>query len=185
MVRTLRVFALVAGVLVGGCASLSDVASPDATAAIGAATRAPSAATIGVRREPADLPRFVEEQPVIDALASIGLQVDLIGGSKFEGTLGTRQRARVFIGSFVGGVRAGADVLFLDASVGKVRVCIKPGSAPGFTSYEIFVADRLTSNGEGSQQVTFAVSDRYFVQAVDVRVRDALRDALGLSEPRC
>jgi hypothetical protein len=30
-----------------------------------------------------------------------------------------------------------------------------------------------------------AVSDRYFVMSTNARVRDALRDALGLSEPRC
>jgi hypothetical protein len=184
-VRTLTRFVLVASVLVVGCAPSSGVASPGATATIGAATPTPSAATTGVRREPADLPLFVEEQPVIDALASIGFKVDLIGGSKFEGMLGTRQRARVFIGSFAGGLRNGADVLFLDSSLGPVRVCTKPGSAPGFTGFEIFVADRLASHGEGSQTVTFAVSDRYFVQALDDRIRDVLRDALGLSVPGC
>jgi hypothetical protein len=184
-VRSLSGFVLVASVLVAGCAPLSGVASSGATATIGAPTPTASVATMGIKREPADLPRFVEEQPVIDALASIGFQVDLIGGSKFEGMLGTRQRARVFIGSFAGGLRNGADVLFLDSSLGPVRVCTKPGSAPGFTGFEIFVADRLASHGEGSQTVTFAVSDRYFVQALDVRIRDALRDALGLSVPRC
>ena len=77
------------------------------------------------------------------------------------------------------------DVLFLDAPPGDVRVCKSAGPAPGFTQVVITVDGRPGSTGDGSQSMNFAVSDRYFVMTSDVRVRDALRDALALSEPRC
>jgi hypothetical protein len=135
-------------------------------------------------REPAALPRYAEEQAVLDVLTGSGMQVELIGASKFETLLGAPRRTRVFIGTMQGS-RVGADVLFLDASPGDVRVCKTPGSASGFTKVVITVDGRPGSTGEGSQSMSFAVSDRYFVMSSDARVRDALRNGLGLSEPRC
>ena len=135
-------------------------------------------------REPAALPRYPEEQAVLDVLTASGMRVELVGGSKAEMLLGTPRRARVFIGTLAGS-RVGADVLFLDAPPGDVRVCTSTGSASGFTKFAITVDGRAASNGEGSQSMNFALSDRYFVMTSDVRLRDALRVGLGLSEPRC
>jgi hypothetical protein len=135
-------------------------------------------------REPADLPRFAEEQAVVQVLTAGGMRVELIGASKFETLLGAPRRTRVFIGTLQGS-RVGAEVLFLDAPPGDVRVCKTAGSAYGFTKVVITVDGAPGSTGEGSQSMNFAVSDRYFVMSSDVRVRDALRDGLGLSEPRC
>lgn len=121
---------------------------------------------------------------MLDALTASGMRVELVGGSKFETLLGAPRRTRVFIGTMQGS-RVGADVLFLDAPPGDVRVCKSAGAASGFTKVVITVDGRPGSTGDGSQSMNFAVSDRYFVMSSDVRVRDALRDGLGLSEPRC
>ena len=155
-----------------------------ATETLGRAATAPRSATPAPSREPLDLPRFAEEQPVVDALSAGGMRVELVGGSKAETLLGAARRARVFIGT-LGGSRVGADVLFLDAPAGDVRVCTSPGEASGFTKFAIIVDGRPGSNGEGSQSMYFAVSDRYFVMSSDARVRDALQRGLGLSVPRC
>jgi len=112
------------------------------------------------------------------------MHVELIGASKFETLLGAPRRTRVFIGTMQGS-RVGVEVLFLDAPPGDVRVCKSAGSASGFTKVVITVDGRPGSSGEGSRSMNFAVSDRYFVMSSDARVRDALRDGLGLSEPRC
>ncbi len=121
---------------------------------------------------------------MLDVLTAAGMRVELIGASKFETLLGSPRRTRVFIGTLQG-TRVGADVLFLDAPPGDVRVCRTEGSAPGFTRVVITVDGRPGSTGDGSQSMSYAVSDRYFVMSSDVRVRDALRNGLGLSEPRC
>ncbi len=121
---------------------------------------------------------------MLQVLTTSGMRVELIGASKFETLLGAPRRTRVFIGTLQGS-RVGAEVLFLDAPPGDVRVCKTAGSAYGFTKVVITVDGRPGSTGEGSQSMNFAVSDRYFVMSSDVRVRDALRDGLGLSEPRC
>ena len=135
-------------------------------------------------REPAALPRYPEEQAVLNVLTASGMRVELVGGSKFDTLLGVARRARVFIGTLAGS-RVGADVLFLDAPPGDVRVCTAAGSASGFTKFTVTVNGQPGSTGEGSQSMNFAVSDRYFVMTSDVRVRDALRVGLRLSEPRC
>jgi hypothetical protein len=155
-----------------------------------AATPAPpppsvsTSAAASPSREPTALPRYPEEQAVLDVLTASGMRVELVGASKFETLLGAPRRARVFIGTMEGS-RVGADVLFLDAPPGDVRVCKTAGTAPGFTHVVITVDGRPGSTGDGSQSMSFAVSDRYFVMSSDVRVRDALRVGLGLSEPRC
>jgi hypothetical protein len=155
------------------------------TSATPAGRATPSPTVIpAASREPSELPRFAEEPAVVDALTAGGMRVELVGGSKADTLLGVARRARVFIGTLAGS-RVGADVLFLDAPPGDVRVCTSAGSASGFTKFTITVDGRPGSTGEGSQSMSFAVSDRYFVMSSDVRVRDALRDGLGLSEPRC
>ena len=135
-------------------------------------------------REPGYLPQFTEELPVLAALERSGMRVELIGGSKFEGMLGSMHRARVFIGT-IGDERVGADVLFLDAPVVDVRVCSSSGSAPGFTKFTITVNGAPGSSGEGSQAMYFATGDRFFVMTSDARLRNALFKELGLQVPPC
>ena len=166
------------------CLSILSLACACAGPTVSRAGAGSSATTPVPSREPADLPRFAEEQTVLQVLTASGMRVELIGASKFETLLGTPRRTRVFIGTLQGS-RVGAEVLFLDAPAGDVRVCKTAGSAYGFTKVVITVDGAPGSSGEGSQSMNFAVSDRYFVMSSDVRVRDALRDGLGLSEPRC
>jgi len=134
-------------------------------------------------REPMTLPVFPEEAPVIAALEAAQIQSTLIGGSKFEDLLGERQRARVFIEQ-AGAGGAGADVLFLEQSIGGVRVCATRTSA-GLNRYHIFVGDRLVSTGEGTQTIFYSINDRYFVRAVGERFHEALMRGLGTREPPC
>ena len=135
-------------------------------------------------REPPALTQLPEEAPVLAALVRSGMRVDLVGGSKFEGLLGTPRRARVFIGT-IGAERVGADVLFLDAPLGDVRVCSSSGSAPGFTKFTITVNGAPGSSGEGSQTMYFATGDRFFVMTSDPGLRNALFKELGLQVPPC
>jgi hypothetical protein len=134
-------------------------------------------------RVPADLPVFPQEQSVLDALDRAGIQLTLIGGSKFETLLGDRLPARVFIEQAgVGG--GGADVLFLDRPIPGIRVCVSR-AASGLNRYEIFIGDRKVSDGEGTQAVLYSVSDRYFVQAIGTRFHEALMQGLGTVTPPC
>ena len=121
---------------------------------------------------------------MVDALTSAGVRVDLIGASKWEGYLGTKQRARVFIGE-LDGRRTGADVLFLDAPVGEIRYCKLPDPQPGFKAWTLSVNGR-ESRGEGTTPLTVLYGQWHFVMAYDdARILDALRNALGLSVPPC
>jgi hypothetical protein len=166
------------------------VCSPTTTAQVtsspvvsAAVTPQPSAARVGPSRQPADLIRLPQEQPVIDALMSAGMRVDLIGGSKWESQLGATRPARVFIGE-LDGRRSGADVIFLDSPLDDVRFCRLPDPHPGFVAWSLTV-DGRESRGEGSLPTTFLYGQRHFVITHDARIHDALRDALALSEPRC
>ena len=165
----------------------SPIATPQVTSSPvvpATVTPGPSALRVGPSREPADLTRFPEEQAVIDALTSAGLRVDLVGPSKWEGYLGTTQRARVFIGE-LDGRRAGADVIFLDAPISEIRYCRLQDPQPGFRAWTLTVNGRET-RGEGTYPSTILYGHRHFVFAFDdVRVRDALQSALGLSVPPC
>lgn len=174
--RRLRLLPILLAAVLFGCG-----ADTGSTAASSAFAVTPLATP---SREPAALIRYPEEQAVLDALSASGMQVELIGGSKFDALLGAARRARVFIGTLQGS-RVGADVLFLDEPAGDVRVCSSATSAPGFTRVVITVDGRPGSTGEGSQSTSFAVSDRFFVMSTDVRVRDALQRGLGLSVPSC
>ncbi len=164
----------------------SPIMTPDVTSSpvlSAAVTPQPSAVRVGPSREPADLTRLPGEQPVIDALTSAGVRVDLVGRSKWETYLGTKRLARVFIGD-LDGRRAGADVIFLDSPIGDVRFCKLPDPHPGFVAWTLSV-NGLGSRGEGSLPTTVLYGQRHFVIVHDSRIHDALRDALGLSEPRC
>ena len=147
------------------------------------ALRAALALTVPVCREPATLPVLQEEAAVVAAIESAGIQLTLIGASKFENLLGERQRARVFIEQ-AGAGGAGADVLFLEQPVRGVRVCVSRMSS-GLNRSEIFIGDRLVSSGEGTQAILYSVSDRYFIQAVGSRFHTALMRGLGTVEPPC
>lgn len=134
-------------------------------------------------REHEALPVFPEERSVIAALEAAQIQLTIIGGSKFEGLLGARQRARVFIEQ-AGAGDAGADVLFLERPIAGVRVC-RSLTSSGLNRYDIFVGDRRVSSGEGTQTPLFSINDRYFVQAFGDRFHDALMRGLGTREPPC
>lgn len=165
--------------LAGACAG----GPQPAERAASASPTATSVALAAPSRQPADLPRFAEEQPVVAALTAAGMRVELIGASKFETLLGAPRRTRVFIGSLAGD-RVGTEVLFLDAPMGSVRICTTPDPAPGFSNTTIAVDGQQVATIGGSQPRYFGLSARYFVFSSDARVRDALL-ALGLSVPSC
>ena len=135
----------------------------------------------------ANTPRPGEEQTVVGALANAGLRLSFVGASKFDWILGdAARRSGIFTGT-IDGVLVRADVLFLDAPASDVTVCTDRRS--GETEFTVRVAGRTHSaspvTGAAMGPLYFAMSDRFFVMSTDARVRDALRDALGLSEPRC
>jgi hypothetical protein len=135
----------------------------------------------------ANVPRPAEEQAVVGALARAGLRLSFVGPSKFDWILGdAARRSGIFTGT-IDGIQVRADVLFLDVPATDVTVCTEEG--PGETTFTVRVAGRMHSaspvTGTAMGRLYFAMSDRFFVMSTDVRVRDALRDALGLSEPRC
>jgi hypothetical protein len=121
-----------------------------------------------------DLPVLPGESAVVAAFAQAGMPVRMIGGSKFETLLGARRPARVFTAAAEWGA-GGADVLFLEKSIGDVRVCAGPGSI-GRTVYTIS-ADGRSADGtiDAGRQVIFSIGPGYFVQAYDGRTSDALR----------
>jgi len=139
--------------------------------------------TVPSCRVPVDLPVFPWEREVVEALGRAGIQLTLIGGSKFEALLGERLQARAFIDR-AGSGGAGADVLFMDRPLTGVRVCYSRASS-GLQRDQIFTGGRLVSEGEGSQMVRFSVSDRYFVQAFGSAFHEALMRGLGTKEPPC
>jgi len=126
---------------------------------------------------------FPEEAAVVAALDAAGIRVTRIGGSKFFGLLGDRQRSRFFLGA-PGPAGAGADVLFLERPINNVRVCVSK-AASGLNRYDIFIGDRLLSSGEGSQELFYSMSGRYFIQAFGKRFSDALMAGLGTVTPPC
>jgi hypothetical protein len=142
-----------------------------------------SGAVVGIQREPADLPVLPGENAVISAFAQAGMPVRMIGASKFEGMLGSRQPARVFTAAATWGA-GGADVLFLEDNIGDVRVCERPGSI-GRTEYTLSVNGSSVGAVDAGQLVIFSIGPGYFVQAFDAKTSDALRQGLGLQAPRC
>jgi len=136
-----------------------------------------------IRREPETLPVFPWEREVMDAFAALGIEIRVIGGSKFESFLGDPRDARVFIGAS-GQDGRGADVLSLGVPLGEVRMCSSP-SSPGFTKWAVSVDGRQLLGMEGSQAVYPLVGTRFFVLAWDRATAEALAHGLGLSAPSC
>lgn len=146
----------------------------------GPAATAPAA---GIQREPADLPVLPGESAVISAFAQASMPVRMIGASKFAGMLGSQRPARVFTAAATWGA-GGADVLFLDDSIGDVRVCVTSGTARGSTVSTIFVHGRPVDRTEFSR-VLYSMGPGFFVLAWDTNTSDALRQGLDLEAPRC
>jgi hypothetical protein len=148
-----------------------------------ACTPTPAGAAPTPSRNPAALPVFPEEAVVVAALDAAGIRVTRIGGSKFEAMLGKRQRTRVFTEAPGAAGAGGADVLFLERPINNVRVCVSNvASGP---RYDIFIGDRLTSFIEGSPELFYSMSGRYFIQAFGKRFSDALMAGLGTATPPC
>lgn len=121
---------------------------------------------------------------VVAALDAAGIRVTRIGQSKFEPLLGNRQRTRVFSEAPGAAGAGGADVLFLERPINNVRVCVS-NAASGLNRYDIFIGDRLSSFREGSQELFYSMSGRYFIQAFGKRFSDALMAGLGTVTPPC
>ena len=147
------------------------------------ATPSPPIISATPSREPSGLAELPEEQGVLDAFNRAGIGVRLIGASKFEGDLGVRLPARVFI---VLAGSEGADILFLPPSgIGDIRVCTAPGAAPGWTTSTVFVNGQRVSSGESGRPVYYLLNGRYFAITYDVATRDALTRGLGLTAAEC
>jgi hypothetical protein len=144
---------------------------------------APVSGPGGIQREPADLPVLPGESAVMSAFARAGMPVRMVGASKFEGMLGSRQPARVFTAAATWGA-GGADVLFLEDNIREIRVCERPGSI-GRTEYTLFVNGSSVNGVDAGQLVIFSIGPGYFVQAFDTKTSDALRQGLGLGPPGC
>lgn len=173
--RDMRSIVLLALLLVG-CSASTVGAAP-------AASPTKAASPTGVVREPATLPVFPWEPEVMDALRAGGVDIRLVGASKFEDFLGDRRDARVFIKT-AGQGGAGAEVLFLTTPLHEIRMCSTP-SSPGFTKWTV-VADGKTLPGvEGSQTLYPLVGPRFFVLAWDADSAKALSTRLGLAAPPC
>jgi hypothetical protein len=124
---------------------------------------------------------------VVTALSNAGIRLSFTSPSKFDWILGdAARRSGIFTGT-IDGIQVRADVLFLDVPVDDVTVCTE--ELPGETKFVVRVRGNVSGTspvtGTSMSRLYFAMSDRYFVMSSDVRVRDALRDALGLSIPRC
>ena len=147
------------------------------------ATPSPPTTSATPSREPSGLAVLPEEQAVLDAFNRAGIDVRLIGASKFESDLGVPLSARVFI--VVPGSQ-GADILFLPPTgIGDIRVCAAPGAAPGSTTSTVFVNGQRVSSGESGRPVYYLLNARYFAITYDVATRDALTHGLGLNGAQC
>ncbi|MDO8506367.1 MAG: hypothetical protein Q7S41_02030, partial [Candidatus Limnocylindria bacterium] len=139
--------------------------SPSTAGTAPAASPTATASPTGVLREPATLPVFPWEREVMDAFRAGGVDIRLIGGSKFETFLGDRRDARVFIKT-TGQGGAGAEVLFLTTPLREIRMCSAP-SSPGFTEWTVFVDGKALPGVEGSQTLYPLYGPRFFVLASD------------------
>ena len=147
------------------------------------ATPSPPITSATPSREPSGLAELPQEQAVLDAFNRAGIDVRLIGASKFEGDLGVRLPARVFI---VLAGSEGADILFLPPSgIGDIRVCAAPGAVPGWTTSTVFVNGQRVSSGESGRPVYYLLNAHYFAITYDVATRDALTNGLGLTAAEC
>lgn len=169
--------------IVVACAPDANAIQPSPTLMSGATPSIAPATSGAPKREPATLPVFPEEQAVVASLALAGIQLTVIGASKFENLLGDKQRTRVFIQQ-AGGGGAGADVLFLAQPINGVRVCSSK-LPDGFNRTEIFIGSRLVSTSEGSQLPLYSINDRYFIHAIGQSFSNALKTGLGTTTPAC
>lgn len=172
----LLLLGLVSAACDGGIRPLPASATPSAAPIAVTVTAAPP------RREPATLPELPWERQIVDGLRREGIDLTLIGGSKFEAELGPRLPARVFIASAGG---EGADVLFLDGTMGDITVCASQDPATNYWSYTVSVDGLVASRGQGTQHVLHSLNDRFFVIAIGEGFDAAIRKALGTTRPRC
>jgi hypothetical protein len=138
------------------------------------------ALTSGPAREPKDLPTLPEEQRVLVALRSVGLDPETIAVSKFQDLFGERRPARSF---YAGWVVPGAwrvDIVLFEGPV-TFLVC-ESTDRPYY--YRVSYNGRQATMGS-TQEVYFAAGGRYLVATSDARARDALLLELGLSVPDC
>lgn len=150
-----------------------------------ASTRAPSPIIPTPSREPSTLPELPWERQIVDGLRAQGIELSLVGGSKFESYLGPRLPARVFIVR-PGAGGEGADVLFLEQPIGDITVCTtQQDPSRNYWTYTLSIDGRVVSRGEGTQYMLYSVSDEFFVQAVGERLDGAIRKVLGTSRARC
>ena len=115
---------------------------------------------------------------------------DQVFASKFDWLFGdAAPRTGTFTGS-LGGQQVWVDVHFLERPVRDVSVCTDqpPGNEWTFTVAVKGQPQTLGNNrvtGAATAPLYFAMNDRYFVIASDVRLLSALRTSLALSEPPC
>jgi hypothetical protein len=168
-----------------GLLALAVITAACEGAALPSPSPRPTAAPVPApSREPASLPELHWERLIVDGLRAEGIQVTLVGGSKFAGELGPQLPARVFIVR-AGAGGEGADVLFLDRPMGEISVCsTRPDATRSYWTYEVSVGDRVVSRGEG-QHIRFSVNDLYFVHAIGARMDEAIRKVLVTSTARC
>jgi hypothetical protein len=136
---------------------------------------------------PPCLPLPSEERVVVGALANAGVGLSLVSVSKFDWILGdAARRSGIFTGT-IDGTQVRTDVLFLDLPAKNVTVCTE--ERPGDTQFTVRVDGQLHGaspvTGGATGPLYFAMNERFFVMSTNVRVRDVLRDALGLSVPPC
>lgn len=135
-------------------------------------------------REPATLPLLPWERDVVDAFHAAGIEIWLVGGSKFETFLGDRREARVFTTGSLLTYPLGAEVLHLDAPLREIRMCSAP-SSQGFTKWTVTADGKNLPGMEGSQTAYPLIGQRFFVLAWDAESARALGKGLGLSTPVC
>lgn len=159
---------------------------------------APSPSTSALHRpggqspDPLRLPTSAQERSMMQALATAGMVGTSVTPSKFDWLFGAAApRSGVFTGS-LNGVQVWADVHFLEATVQGITACASRSPA-GESLFTVGIKGRpqVLGGGEvtgalsGAGPMYFATGDRLFVMTPDLRLRDALLPALGLSMPSC
>lgn len=134
-------------------------------------------------REPETLSVFPWERDILDAFGAGGIEVRLIGGSKWESFLGDAHEARVFLTASATTSPVGADVLALQKTPA-VRMC-SSSSTQGFIKWSVTVDGRSLAGMEGSQTVYPLIGHGFFVLAWDRITADVLASRLGLNAPPC
>lgn len=175
--------AIAAAIIATACNSAEEPAtsqpSPGPSASVPASS-SHSATLRGPDREPRDLPRYLEEDEVVDAIVAVGFSVDRIAASKFEEHLFSEwKRGRVFYNNYQMPFRV--DALFLDSAPGNVRVCRLPGAGYEYS----IVMDRRPAAMGATAEILFAVGDRFFVMTDKPAIHASLVARLRLTAPGC